>query len=117
MLQVVAVFERLCDPTADAGQFDRNCRAWAEQILVPRRRAQEGGESGLTKPGADRSNALLERSGTVIQTEQNVGPALLSGLQRRRRVAEDSGPCRGGLAPGEVPDPQEVKAGSRRLPR
>jgi hypothetical protein len=37
------VFARLGDPTTDAGRFDRNCRAWAEQVLVPRRRAQEGG--------------------------------------------------------------------------
>jgi hypothetical protein len=43
MLHVIEVFERLCDPTTDAGQFDRDCRAWAEQVLVPRRRAQERG--------------------------------------------------------------------------
>jgi Uma2 family endonuclease len=43
MLDASDVFSRLGDPTTDAGRFDRNCRAWAEQVLVPRRPAQEGG--------------------------------------------------------------------------
>jgi Uma2 family endonuclease len=42
LLHVSEVFERLCDPTTDAGQFDRNCRTWAEQVLIPRRCVQEG---------------------------------------------------------------------------
>jgi Uma2 family endonuclease len=44
VLDVGEVFERLSDPTRDAGQFDRNCRAWAEQVLVPRRGAQRGSD-------------------------------------------------------------------------
>jgi hypothetical protein len=43
MLRADEVFERLGDPTADAGRFDRNCRAWAERVLRPRWRAQAGG--------------------------------------------------------------------------
>jgi Uma2 family endonuclease len=42
VLDAGAVFERLVDPTSDAGQFDRNCRAWAEQVLAPPR-GLEGG--------------------------------------------------------------------------
>jgi Uma2 family endonuclease len=37
MLEVAEVFERLCDPTNDAGRFDRDCREWAERVLGPRR--------------------------------------------------------------------------------
>ena len=36
MLDVVEVFERLQDPTTDAGRFDRSCRTWARRSLVPR---------------------------------------------------------------------------------
>jgi Uma2 family endonuclease len=43
MLDAAEVFGRLSDPTTDAGRFDRKCREWAEQVLAPRRRAQEGG--------------------------------------------------------------------------
>jgi Putative restriction endonuclease len=43
MLDANDVLALLGDPTTDAGQFDRNCRAWAEQVLVPRRRALEEG--------------------------------------------------------------------------
>jgi hypothetical protein len=43
MLVVGEVFERLQDPTTDAGRFDRDCRSWAEQVLIPRYRSREGG--------------------------------------------------------------------------
>jgi Uma2 family endonuclease len=41
VLEASEVLERLGDPTTDAGQFDRNCRAWAEQVLLPRHQARE----------------------------------------------------------------------------
>lgn len=43
MLRADEVFERLGDPTDDAGRFDRNCRAWAERVLRPRWRARGTG--------------------------------------------------------------------------
>jgi len=42
ILRVDEVFDRLQHPTTDAGRFDRDCRDWAAQVLVPRRRGQEG---------------------------------------------------------------------------
>jgi Uma2 family endonuclease len=36
------VLERLDDPETDDVAFHENCRAWANQVLVPRRRAEEG---------------------------------------------------------------------------
>jgi Uma2 family endonuclease len=37
------VLERLDDPTADDSEFHENCRAWAKQVLLPRRRADGAG--------------------------------------------------------------------------
>ena len=40
-LHAAEVLERLDDPVQDDTVFYENCRAWAEQVLVPRRREQE----------------------------------------------------------------------------
>jgi hypothetical protein len=37
------VLERFDDPEADDIAFHENCRAWARRVLVPRRRAGNGG--------------------------------------------------------------------------
>jgi Uma2 family endonuclease len=43
VLTSAEVLERLDDPETDDTAFHENCRAWARQVLVPRRRAGNGG--------------------------------------------------------------------------
>jgi Uma2 family endonuclease len=43
VLSSAEVLERLDDPETDDTTFHENCRAWARQVLVPRRRAGNGG--------------------------------------------------------------------------
>jgi len=42
VLMSAEVLERLDDPETDDTAFHENCRAWARQVLVPRRRAEGG---------------------------------------------------------------------------
>ena len=37
------VLEQLDDPETDDAAFHENCRGWARRVLVPRRRAENGG--------------------------------------------------------------------------
>jgi Uma2 family endonuclease len=43
VLTSAEVLERLDDPETDDGAFHENCRAWARRVLLPRRRAENGG--------------------------------------------------------------------------
>jgi Uma2 family endonuclease len=43
VLMSAEVLERLDDPETDDAAFHENCRAWARRVLVPRRRAENGG--------------------------------------------------------------------------
>jgi Uma2 family endonuclease len=43
VLTSAEVLERLDDSETDDGAFHENCRAWARRVLVPRRRAEDGG--------------------------------------------------------------------------
>jgi Uma2 family endonuclease len=42
VLTSAEVLERFDDPEADNTAFHENCRAWARQVLVPRRRVEDG---------------------------------------------------------------------------
>ncbi len=44
LLSSSEVLERLDDPEKDGTAFHENCRNWAAEVLVPRRREQEGGK-------------------------------------------------------------------------
>src|SRR4051794_1247909 len=43
VLMSAEVLERLDDPEPDDATFHENCRAWARRVLLPRRRAEDGG--------------------------------------------------------------------------
>ena len=44
LLTSAEVLERLDDPETDDAAFHENCRAWAREVLVPRRRAADCGD-------------------------------------------------------------------------